>query len=226
MKQVIAVTSLTLLVTIASAQIPVPDLNGPSRYSSNEQMATVSVRRTSQLASMISYTGYTLGEERRTGATLTFQFTLFRSHYEAIDFSGGMMLRYKNVSDPVNESDYSPLGFRNPYSTNRHPALQRGIRFGMGFLGVDYTVYLTEGEVRPYVGLGMMLLGFPYQGAFTGTFAPALKAGILVNMTSGFSGFAEVKQVVGVVPSIGSPSAPFRGLTGLAFGLSFAPRFN
>jgi len=178
MKQVLAVASLTFLISVASAQIPVPDLNQPAlRPSSSKHMVSpMSMHRTSHLSSMISYTGYTLGDERRTGASMIFQFSLFRSPSEAIDLLGGVMLRYKNVSDPVNESDYMPLGFRRPYSADtRSRSLLRGIRFGLGFVGLDYTVYLADGDVRPYIGFGGMLLAFPYQSTLIGTAAPAMK---------------------------------------------------
>ena len=92
-------------------------------------------------------------------------------------------------------------------------------------LGADMTVYLAEGDVRPYAGFGGMLLIFPYQG-IGATIAPAMKAGLLVNLDGGFSGFAEIKHVFGLPFSVGAPSTAFKELTGFAFGLSFTPRFN
>jgi hypothetical protein len=71
-----------------------------------------------------------------------------------------------------------------------------------------------------------MVMAFPYQGTIGSTIAPDVKAGLLVNLSSGFSGFAEVKHVFGLPFSLGAPSTAFKDLTGFAFGLAFAPRFN
>jgi hypothetical protein len=225
MKQIAAVASMTLIMSVAMAQMPVPDVNQPASASLKEQMVSHTIHRSSFFSPSMSYSGYTIGGERFFGAALTLQYSIFQSRSESIDLLGGVMFRFKNVTDPVNLDDYTPLGIRN---NNRQSSLSRlrGIQFGLGLIGMDYTIYLAEGDVRPYVGIGGMLLAFPYQGSVGGTFAPDVKAGLLVNLSSGFSGFAEVKHILGLPITIGSQYGQFKNLTGLAFGLAFAPRFN
>lgn len=229
MKKAVVAAVLVSSITIASAQISVTDVNQtprPTRYAS-EQVIPVA-RRSSQLSPMVSYTGYTVGGKRLFGAAMIMQYSLFRSSSEAIDLLGGVMMRSQNTSDPVNLEGYTPLGIER-YSTSssyRSPSYLKSLRFGLGFVGMDYTVYLTEGSLRPYVGLGGMVLAVPSQAGLFGTVAPDLKAGLLADFSSGFSGFVEVKHVFGLPLSFGSPATPFRDLTGLAFGFAFAPRFN
>jgi len=225
MKQIVAVASMTLIMSVATAQMPVPDVNQTPSASLKEQMVSHTINRSSFFSPSMSYSGYTIGGERFFGAALTFQYSIFQSCSESIDLLGGVMFRFRNVADPVNLDDYTPLGIRDNYG-HSSPSMLRGMRFGMGIVGMDYTLYLADGDVRPYVGLGGMLLAFPYQGAVAGTLAPDVKAGLLVNLSSGFSGFAEVKHILGLPITIGSPYAAFKSLTGLAFGLAFAPRFN
>ncbi len=132
------------------------------------------------------------------------------------------MLRYRSSSELIDVNDYTPLGIRNYFSRNQPTG---GIRFGAGFFGLDYTFYLADGDVRPYVGVGAMLLGWPYRSGFAGTIAPDVKAGLQANLTSGFSGFVEMKHILGL-PIVAGGSPPLRGFTGLAFGFAFAPRWN
>ncbi len=225
MKRMVAVASLTLIMSVAMAQMPVPDIHQTPSTSLREQVVSHTIHRSSFLSPSVSYAGYTIGGERFFGASLTLQYSIFQSRSESIDLLGGVMFRFKNVTDPLNMDEYTPLGIRR---SNQESSLSklRGIRFGLGIIGLDYTIYLADGEVRPYVGLGGMMLAFPYKGAVAGTLAPDVKAGLLVNLSSGFSGFVEVKHILGLPITIGSPYAQFENLTGLAFGLSFTPQFN
>jgi len=226
MKQVVAVASLTLIISVAAAQIPVPDLNQTPNALREQRISRV-IRSSSFFSPTISYAGYTIGGERLFGASLVLQYSMFQSRSESIDLLGGVMFRFRNVADPVNIEDYAPLGIRDPYNQGESTrSMLRGIRFGLGMFGADYTIYLAEGDVRPYVGIGGMVMAFPYQGTIGSTIAPDVKAGLLVNLASGFSGFAEVKHVFGLPFTLGAPSTAFKDLTGFAFGLAFVPRFN
>ncbi len=225
MRNVIAVASLTLIVSVAAAQIPVPDLSQISNTPREQRISRV-VRSASFMAPTVSYAGYTIGGERLFGASLMLQYSLFQSRSESIDLLGGVMFRFRNVTDPIDMEDYAPLGIRPYNETHSSHSMLRGLRFGLAFVGTDYTIYLTEGDVRPYVGLGGMILAFPYQGTIGSTIAPDVKAGLLANLSGGFSGFAEVKHIFGLPFSLGAPSTAFKDLTGFAFGLAFAPRFN
>lgn len=233
MRQVLIAGVLISSMTIASAQLSVPDVNqtpGSARYASEQVLPRSAVRRTSQISPMVSYMGYTLGTDRYTGVSVMLQYSLFRTSSQALDLLGGVMFRGRNTSDPVNLDGYTPLGI-SYYSTSSaphsSPSYLKGFQFGLGFVGMDYTLYLSEGELRPYVGFGGMALAIPSQptGLF-GTIAPDIKAGLLADFSAGFSGFLEVKHVFGLPLSFGSPASPFKSLTGFAFGLAFAPHFN
>jgi hypothetical protein len=45
-------------------------------------------------------------------------------------------------------------------------------------------------------------------------------------MTSGFSGFAEIRRIVGLSLVVGGESPPLNNMTGVAFGIAFAPNWN
>ncbi|MEX2117897.1 MAG: hypothetical protein WEB37_13530 [Bacteroidota bacterium] len=232
MKKQIAVGCFVVMVAVASAQIPEPCLNvGGQSSQTSQQFQRTPVRSSayvpeSRLSPMFSYSAYSLGGATRFGPSLTIQATLFRTHSEALDISGGLMFRFRDSSEPTRLDEYSPLGL-NPYNYPRTPdSFLRGMRFGMGFAGLEYTWYLTESDIRPYVGAGGMILAWPYEGQVAGSVAPTVKAGVLANVSSGFTGFVEIKRIIGLPFVVGGESPPINNLTGFAFGVSFAPRWN
>lgn len=231
MNKVLMTGFLISSITIASAQLSVPDLNQtPSApRASNEQIIPRGTfHRSSQLSPMVSYMGYSLGSDRFAGGSMILQYSLFRTPSASIDLLGGVMFRSKNTSNQENLDGYSPLGLSR-YSTSSmstSPAYLRSFQFGLGFVGMDYTLYLSEGSLRPYIGLGAMGLAVNASTGLFGTVAPDIKAGLLADFSSGFSGFVELKHVFGLPLSFGSPATPFKDLTGFAFGMAFAPRFN
>jgi len=231
MKKLAVIGYFVVTVAIASAQIPEPCLHVGQSSQTNQQFQRSPVRSSayvpeSRLSPMFSYSAYSLGGVSRFGPSLTIQATLFRTHSEALDISGGLMFRFRDSSEPTRMDEYSPLGL-NPYAYPRSPgSLLRGFRFGMGFAGLDYTWYLTESDIRPYVGAGGMILAWPYEGQVAGSVAPTVKAGVLANVSSGFTGFVEIKRIFGLPFVVGGESPPLNHLTGFAFGVSFAPRWN
>ncbi len=231
MRKQIAVGAFVVMVAVASAQIPEPGLNTGGQTSQSQQFQRNTVRSSnyvpeSRLSPMFSYSAYSLGGAKRFGPSLTIQASLFRTHSEALDISGGLMFRFRDSSEPTRMNEYSPLGL-NPYSYPRTPgSFLRGMRFGMGFAGLEYTWYLTESDIRPYVGAGGMIMAWPYEGQVAGSIAPTAKAGVLANVSSGFTGFVEIKRIIGLPFVVGGESPPINNLTGFAFGIAFAPRWN
>ncbi len=232
MKKLAVVGCFIITITVASAQIPEPCLNVGSQSSqTNQQFQRTPVRSFAyvpeiRLSPMLSYSAYSLGGSSRFGPALTIQASLFRTHSEALDISGGLMFRFRDSSKPARMDEYSPLGL-NPHTYPQSPgSFLRGFRFGMGFGGLEYTWYLTESDIRPYVGAGGMILAWPYEGQVAGSVAPTVKAGVLANVSSGFTGFAEIKRIIGLPFVVGGESPPLNHLTGFAFGIAFAPRWN
>jgi hypothetical protein len=187
---------------------------------------------TQTLSSMIAYGSFSVGGEDRFGPMFILQYSPRRYSGPAIDFYGGILLQ-TGTSGPVSGQDYIPLAsyyvpYYSPYSNYRNDNYFRMPNFsiGMGFLGADVTFYMLEGEVRPYVGFGGSLALWTYSSRLSGTVAPDAKAGLNINLSNSFSGFAEVRRMFGV-PNLLNVSGPkFDGLTSAAIGVSFAPRLR
>lgn len=182
--------------------------------------------------SMIALGSFQLGDEDRFGPMLILQYSPSRRSMPAIDFFAGVLVQ-TGSSGTINPDEYIPVAsmfapYYSPYSDYRNDNLYRMPNFslGLGFLGADVTLYLAEGDVRPYVGLGGALAFWSYSSRMSGTFAPDAKAGLSVQMSSGFSGFAEVRRMFDV-PNLAGLDAPrFGGVTAAAVGVSFAPRIR
>lgn len=227
MKRIAVVGCFVITVAVASAQIPEPCLStGAQSSQTNQQFRRASYVPESRLSPMFSYSAYSLGGATRFGPALTIQATLFRTPSEALDISGGLMLRFRDSSEPTRMDEYSPLGLNPRTFAQSTGSFLRGIRLGMGFAGLEYTWYLSESDIRPYVGAGGMILAWPYESQVAGSVAPTLKAGVLANVSSGFTGFVEIKRIIGLPFVVGGESPPIDNLTGFAFGIAFAPRWN
>ena len=228
MKRILAVAVFITMVGVASAQISVPCLITAAQTS--QTLERNPVRRgyvpENRIFPVFSYTSYSVGGMQRAGTSLMLQGTLSKTPKEAIDILGGFMIRFRDPSEPVDASQYAPLGLRPDEYPRSSRSFLRGLRFGMAFSGLEYTWYLTETDIRPYVGAGGMIMMWPYEGDLAGSVAPTVKAGVLATMSSGFTGFAEIKRIIGLPLVIGGESPPLRNLTGFAFGIAFAPQWN
>lgn len=189
-------------------------------------------RSSPRFGSMIAIGSFQLGDEDRFGPMLILQYSPSRRSMPAIDFFGGILV-HTGSSGIINQNDYIPVAslfapYQSPYSDYRNDNLYRSPHYslGLGFLGGDVTFYLAEGDVRPYVGLGGALAFWSYSSRMSWTFAPDAKAGLSVQMSSGFAGFAEVRRMFDV-PNLAGLEAPrFGGVTSAAIGISFAPRLR
>jgi len=192
----------------------------------------VKQRSGARFGSMVAYGSFQLGDEDRFGPMLILQYSPSRRSVPAIDFFAGVLVQ-TGSSEIINQEEYIPIAsmfapYYSPYSNYRNDNLYRSPHYslGLGFLGADVTFYLAEGDVQPYVGLGGALAFWSYSSRMSGTFAPDAKAGLSVQMSSGFSGFAEVRRMFDV-PNLAGLEAPrFGGVTSAALGISFAPRLR
>lgn len=219
-----------LLVQVATAQFPAP-CPAQDKVASQAEASRASIRRlahpSATLSPVVSYSGYSLAGARRYGPLLSIQASLFRSTNESLDLLGGLMFRYSDTSSPVNPDEYTPLGVRPSTYPESPGSFLRGFRLGLLFSGLEYTWYFSDSDFRPYVGAGAMILGWPYQNALAGTIAPVLKGGILARLSTGVSGFVELKRTTGTPLVLGGFSPPLHHLTGFSFGMAFAPpRWN
>lgn len=108
------------------------------------------------------------------------------------------------------------------YSGTRSPR----VSLALGFLGPDVTMYFGQGDVRPYAAVGAQLILFPYSDHVAGAVAPDVRAGLDVELTSGLSGFVEVRHAFGIANLVSPSGKDFRDISIFAFGLSFAPSFD
>jgi hypothetical protein len=97
--------------------------------------------------------------------------------------------------------------------------------FGLGFFGFDWRAYLTDGSVRPYLGVGAQLVSWSSSGSLTGTVIPDAKAGVDIHVSSGFNAFVEGQYSYGMPTIFGSRISNLKDLTIFAVGVSFAPRW-
>jgi len=218
------------------AQFPKPDLDqSPERSRTNTEagrLPRISKRSQSSFQTMIAYGSFALGDEERFGPMMLLQYSMNRRSMPTIDIVGGVLFR-AGASGPVDQREYIPLAshFAYPYSSfgdyYTDPYYQRPlVSFGLAFLGVDFAFYLTEGEVRPYLGVGASFAFWSYSSRFSGTIAPNAKAGLDARISNSFSAFAEVRRMFGV-PNLVGPSTPkFDGLTAAAIGVAFAPQIR
>jgi hypothetical protein len=182
---------------------------------------------------MIAYGSFTLGGEERFGPMMLMQYSFNRTARPQFDVFAGILFR-TGSSGPIDEREYVPLAshFATVYSPNSDYYyddpyyLRPHLSIGVALLGADVAFYLSEGEVRPYLGLGASFAFWSYQSRLGGTVAPNVKAGLDVRMSNSLSAFAEVRRMFGIPTFIGPMSPKFDGLTAAAVGLSFAPRLR
>jgi len=189
-------------------------------------------RSEARFGSMVAYGSFQLGDEDRFGPMLIVQYSPRQRSMPAFDFFAGVLVQ-TGSSGIINQDEYIPVAsmfapYYSPYSDCRNDNLYRMPHFsvGLAFLGADVTFYLAEGDVRPYVGIGGSLAFWSYSRQLNGTFAPDAKAGLSVQVSSGFSGFAEVRRIFEVPNIVGIHAPKFGGLTSAAIGVSFAPRLR
>jgi hypothetical protein len=95
---------------------------------------------------------------------------------------------------------------------------------GLGYVGAEYRYYLLQGDIQPNVGVGARALGGLYGNSWGVSAAPVGMAGLNLQISTIFSGFAEVQHAPGVGLGLGGFDS-FRGMTSIAFGFAFAPQF-
>ena len=233
MNRVLCAILLLLALNEGFAQLPKPDLHQTPQSGTEARRLPRTVNRSqSTIHTMVAYGSFALGGEDRFGPMMVMQYTVNRNARPALDLFGGVLFR-AGTSGPVDQREYIPLAshFAYPYSSFEDyytdPYYQRPlVSIGLAFLGADVAFYLTEGEVRPYVGFGASFAFWSYSSRFSGTIAPNAKAGLDVRISNSFSAFAEARRMFGVPNLVGPNSPRFDGLTAGAIGISFMPQMR
>jgi hypothetical protein len=182
--------------------------------------------------SMVGYGNFALSNEDRFGPMIVLQYTPNRHWRPEVNLIGGVLIRTGN-SDPTDQRGYIPVAsqFASPYSPysdyyNNGYYERPHFSIGMAFLGGEMTYYLTQGNVRPYVGVGASFAFWSYLNRFSGALAPSAKGGLDVRISNSFSGFAELRRMFGVANFVGPSTPKFDGLTAAAIGISFVPELR
>ena len=171
---------------------------------------------------------YVLGDQITVGLMLGIRIQSREFSSNAIGMSLGVILRPNGFvefgTEPFIYHNPQPLYQLQPPLASR---VMRQTRFGLGlgFFGFDWRTYLADGDVRPYVGAGASLIGWPSADSYAGTISPDLHAGVDVHLSRGVNAFAEAQYLFGSPTLFGSSGAGLSNITTLALGVSFAPRW-
>lgn len=234
MRFLLVVTALALLSVPLAAQV-MERGTGEKRGEPQGQLPTpeglrFSGRSSQSWSSMVAYGSLQLQGEERFGPAVLFQYTPRRYRGPAFDFHAGVLFQ-ANETEAQNQNDYIPVAsllapYESPYSDYRNENLFTMPHFsiGLAFLGADVTFYLSEGRVRPYLGLGSSLVFWSRASQLHAAVAPGMKAGLQASISTSFSGFVEARRMVGIHSFIGPESGRFNGMTSAAIGLTFAPQ--
>ncbi len=171
------------------------------------------------------YAGFKIDDIAREGVNIDLHALLSRFSPVRIEFNAGFVL-YNTPSASIGQSSvYSPYIYQsNIYSANQFLQPRSSLNFALGYVGSDLLYYFSDGNVRPYVAAGVKAVTWQVSEGFAGTFAPSLRAGIEIAMSSSLSGFAEARYMYGFPNILNQYSSSLYYVTDVAFGVSFAPR--
>ncbi|MGB2866873.1 MAG: hypothetical protein WBD36_00355 [Bacteroidota bacterium] len=171
---------------------------------------------------------YVLDDHITIGPMIGVRFQSREFSSNAVGVSLGVILRPNGFveygSEPFTYHDPQPLYQLQPPLASR---VMRQTRFGLGlgFFGFDWRTYLADGDIRPYVGAGASLIGWPSASSYAGTISPDIHAGVDVHLSRGVNAFAEAQYLFGSPTLFGSSGSSLSNITTLALGISFAPRW-
>ncbi len=180
------------------------------------------------LAPLVGATHYLLDGQSVTGPTIGLQYFSREMSSSRFNLFGGVTLKPEGYEyyrmDPFIYSDPN-----QPYRL-QPPVYNGAMRMshfslGLAFFGFEWRTYLADGSVRPYLGVGAQMVGWSVSGTYTGSILPEVKAGLDVQLTSGFRAFAEGQYSFGMPTLFGTRSSNLKELYSLGVGISFAPRW-
>ncbi len=182
----------------------------------------------SSLSPIVGASHYVLDGNATTGPTLGLRYSFREISYNQISLFGGVTLRPIGAgyyqTEPFIYSDASrPYRFQPPISDNAAPGSR--LAFGLAFGGVDWRRYLTDGDVRPYLGVGVEVVSWSMSGTWTGAFLPTADAGLDVRLSSGFSAFAEGQYAFGMPTMFGAKLSSLQNIFSFGVGVSFIPQW-
>ncbi len=182
----------------------------------------------SSFAPIIGIGRYVLDGNATTGLTVGLQYSFNEFADNQLSIFGGATLRrigvgYYETEPFLYSGEAQPYSLRPPMSGNALPASR--FAFGLAFAGLDVRRYLADGDVRPYLGVGVQVVSWSISGTWTGALVPTADAGLDVKLSSGFSAFAEGQYAFGMPTVFGSRFSRLENIFSFGVGVSFAPEW-
>ncbi len=182
----------------------------------------------SSFSPLVGVSHYVLDGNANTDPTVGLRYSFREFSLNQLNLFGGATLQRTGAgyyqTDPfVYSGESQPYGFQPPMSENAVPGSR--LAFGLAFAGIDWRRYLTDGNVRPYLGIGVQLVSWSLSGTWTGTVLPTADAGLDVRLSSGLSAFAEGQYAFGMPTMFGSRLSTLQNIFSFGVGVSFIPQW-
>ncbi len=177
-------------------------------------------------APIVAVTHYELDGEGITGPTVGLRFVTREFSSTRISLYGGATLKregfgFYRVEPFISSSEFQPYRLQPPVYDAAIPASR--FAFGLAFAGFDWRKYFSDGDVRPYLGVGAQVVSWSSTGTWTGTIMPTADAGLDVHLSSGLSAFAEGQYAFGMPTLFGSRFSTLKNLFSFGLGVNFVP---
>jgi hypothetical protein len=201
--------TLILLLLCSGAALA----QSPSRYS---------------LSPIVGISHYALDGTGFTGPIMGVRYSFREFSSNQISIFGGATLRrlgagYYQTEPFIYSGESQPYHLQPPMSANASPSSR--LAFGLAFAGFDWRRYLADGDVRPYLGVGVQVVSWSLSGTWTGAFLPTADAGLDVRLSSGLSAFAEGQYAFGMPTMFGSKLSSLQNIFSFGVGVSFIPQW-
>ncbi|MCI0707027.1 MAG: hypothetical protein L0Y80_06050 [Ignavibacteriae bacterium] len=196
------------------------DLNGNSTQSlvqtAMQKPGIVAQRKLSPYRPALGASQFLFDGQSRTAPAMGIQYVPTEHSAGKWTFSGGLVWLPKSstvITNSVGRPQFAGGGYGQSL-----PSLF------LGYAGAEYRYYLLQGDVQPYVGAGAYGLGWKYGSLSGATLAPSVMGGVNAEISTVFSGYVELRQLIGVGTFLGSST--FGGSTNISAGLAFAPNLS
>ncbi|HEY5615670.1 MAG TPA: hypothetical protein VIL52_06570 [Bacteroidota bacterium] len=185
-----------------------------------QKSRTGSLRKFSPYRPALGVSQYMFDGDSRTAPAMGMQYIPTDNSAHKLTFSGGIVWLPKSSSIVA---DNRFTGFGRYQYVDGGPYGQSSPSLALAYLGTEYRYYLLQGDIQPYVGAGAHALGWKYGAAWGSTLAPSMIGGVSAEISTIFSGYVELRQLIGLGTVLGT--SRFGGSTSVSAGFAFAPKF-
>lgn len=182
-----------------------------------------SLRKRSPYQPAMGVSQYMFDGQSRMAPAMGLQYVPTDNSSYKLTYSGGIVWVPQSSSTISSPSNFTGFG-RNQYVNTGLYGGETQPSLLLGYAGAEYRYYLLRGDIQPYVGAGAYGLGWRYGSVAGATLAPSVMGGVSAEISTIFSGYVELRQLIGLGTFIGNSS--FGGSTTVAAGFAFAPNFS